>query len=67
MNIIKSLIFLNILLISFSVSASSWITKKGENFDKDSSCDKSLSISELNKKVIILLIMKNMKKHLVAR
>ena len=50
MNIIKSIIFLNILLISFNVSASSWITKKAENFDKDSSCEKSLSISELNKK-----------------
>lgn len=50
MNIIKSIILLNILLISFNVSASSWITKKAENFDKDSSCEKSLSISELNKK-----------------
>ena len=50
MNYIKSIIFLNFFLISLSVSASSWITKKGENFDKDSSCDKSLSVSELNKK-----------------
>ena len=50
MNHFKSIIFLNFFLISLSVSASSWITKKGENFDKDTSCNKSLSVSELNKK-----------------
>ncbi len=50
MNYIKTFIIINFFLISFSVSASSWITKKNDSFDKSSSCDKSLSIEELNKK-----------------
>ena len=50
MNIIKSLIFLNILLISFNVSASSWITKKGENFDKIPHVKNLYQSLELNKK-----------------
>ena len=51
MNYFKVLIFFNFLLISFSISASSWITKKGsDNFNKDESCNKSLSINQLNKK-----------------
>ena len=51
MYIIKIFIIFNFFLISFSVSATSWITKKqSENFDKDTSCNKSLSITNLNKK-----------------
>lgn len=48
---IKTLIILYIFIISPTVSASSWITKKqNDNFDKDTSCNKSLSVNELNKK-----------------
>ena len=51
MNYFKVLFLLIFLFISFSISANSWITKKGsENFDKDISCNKSLSINQLNKK-----------------
>ena len=50
MYIIKIFIIFNFFLISFSVSATSWITKQSENFDKDTSCNKSLSITNLNKK-----------------
>ena len=51
MNYFKVIILFNFLFISSSISASSWITKKGsENFDKDESCNKSLTINQLNKK-----------------
>ena len=51
MQYLRFLLIFNFLIISSSLSASSWITKKkSESFDKDTSCTKELSIAALNKK-----------------
>ena len=68
MNYFKVLILFNFLFISFSISASSWITKKqSENFDKDVSCNKSLSINQLNKKSDYFIDVEEYEKHLVVQ
>ena len=51
MKYFKTLLIFSFLLIPFNVFGSSWITKKeNDNIDKEISCNKSLSIKDLNKK-----------------